>query len=483
MQAPNRDLRSSTMTIPVVSAATLSMASMGYRSIIRRLAKNSLWLLSGAAVSQGLLLLVMVYIGRHLGPANLGRFGMIQTTVNLLGSLAGVSLGLTSAKYAAQYRSTDCERAGRAIGLAAIVALGAATVLSAALVLSAPFLARTTLHSPEMVGLLRMGAAWVFCIILNAEQVGVLSGLEDFKTLAKLNAIRGSLMLVGGGFGVIAGGIVGAILGFSVASCVLCAITAAYVHSACRRSGIRAVYLSRDHEFALITGFSLPSVLASIVALPVTWLASAVLVNQLNGYSYMGLFNAATHWRGVVCFLPAGLAQVGLPVLANILGGRDQGAYRKAFLTIIAGLTLSAGCVAIILCATVDTLVRLYGAGYVGAKPVFLIVIVTAVVSSIDSALALALSSLGKMWSLTCLTLTWAVLTIGFALWWIPVHKTLGLAAAFLAAYVLEVPVRGWYVYRSLCNHYAKNDSNLGLRLGRRIVHLQEPLVAERDPL
>ncbi len=461
----------------------LSTISAGYRSIIHRIAKNSLWLLSGSAVMQSLMLLVMVYIGRQLGPANLGRFGMIQMTVNLLGSLAGVSLGLTSAKYAAQYRSTNRERAGRAIGLAALVALGVGTVLSAALALGAPFLARTTLHSLEMAGLLRTGSAWVFFIVLNAEQVGVLSGLEDFKTLAKLNAIRGFLMLIGGGFGVIAGGVFGAILGFSTASCLQCVITAMYVHAACQRTAIRAVYLSREHELGVITGFSLPSFLASVVALPVTWLASAVLVNQFNGYRYMGLFNAATHWRGVVCFLPAGLAQVGLPVLANLLETRDKGSYRKAFLSLVGGITLSAGCVAAVLCAAVSILVRLYGAGYADAKPVFLIVIVTTVVSSIDSALALALSSLGKMWSLSCLTMLWAILVIGLALWWIPAYKTIGLAAAFLAAYLFEVIIRGWYVYRSLRIHFATIGSPVNLFSESQVLDLQQPLATEQDLL
>ena len=457
--------------------------SAGYRTIINRVAKNSFWLLFGSAISQGLMLLVMVYIGRKLGPANLGRFGMIQITVNLLASLAGVSLGLTSAKYVAEYRSTDRERAGCAIGLAALVALGAGAGFSAALALSAPLLARTTLHSPDMAGLLRIGAAWVLFIVLNAEQAGVLSGLEEFRTLATINTIRGCLMLIGGGAGVIAGGVAGAILGFSIASCLLCAITAIYVRAGCRRAGIRAIYFSREHEFGVITGFSLPSFLGSAAALPVTWIASAILVDQLNGYRYMGLFNAATHWRGVVCFLPAGLAQVGLPVLANLLGTRDKRAYRRAFLSLLGGITLSAGIVAGVLCAAVSLLVRLYGAGYADAKPVFLIVIVTTVVSSIDWALALALSSMGRMWSLSCLTVIWALLVIGLALWWIPIYKTLGFAAAFLAAYVLEVCIRGWYVHRSLRIHFATMGSPVNLFSESGLWDLQQSLPAEQDLL
>jgi len=459
----------SNLTDSAESFNALGPTSVGYRLIIRRLANNSFWLLFGSAVSQGLMLLVMVYIGRKLGPANLGRFGMIQMTVNLLGSLAGVSLGLTSAKHVAEYRSTDSERAGRMIGLATLVAVGAGFVLSAVLVLGAPLLARITLHSPEMAGLLRIGALWVFFIVLNAEQVGVLSGLEDFRTLAKINVIRGLLTLLCAGAGVIGGGVYGAVLGFCVAACLQCVVTAYYVHTMCHRNGIRTVYLSSEHEFGVITGFSLPSFLGSIVALPITWIASAVLVNQLNGYKYMGLFNAATHWRGVVVFLPTGLAQVGLPVLANFFGIRDKRAYRKAFFTLFGGLTVSAGCIAAILCAGVGILVRLYGAGYTEAKPVFVLVIVTAVISSIDYALALALSSLGKMWQLTGLTMMWALLSIGLALWWIPPYKTIGIAVAFLVAYAVEVPIRSWYVYRVIAHHSARTGGTGDLSLGNEL--------------
>ena len=457
--------------------------SAGYRTIINRVAKNSFWLLFGSAISQGLMLLVMVYIGRKLGPANLGRFGMIQITVNLLASLAGVSLGLTSAKYVAEYRSTDRERAGRAIGLAALVALGAGAGFSAALALSAPLLARTTLHSPDMAGLLRIGAAWVLFIVLNAEQAGVLSGLEEFRTLATINTIRGCLMLIGGGAGVIAGGVAGAILGFSIASCLLCAITAIYVRAGCRRAGIRAIYFSREHEFGVITGFSLPKLSRQRSRFACYLDCIRHSGESIEWVSIHGPVQCRDPLAGSGMLSARGTGPVGLPVLANLLGTRDKRAYRRAFLSLLGGITLSAGIVAGVLCAAVSLLVRLYGAGYADAKPVFLIVIVTTVVSSIDWALALALSSMGRMWSLSCLTVIWALLVIGLALWWIPIYKTLGFAAAFLAAYVLEVCIRGWYVHRSLRIHFATMGSPVNLFSESGLWDLQQSLPAEQDLL
>ena len=419
------------------------------RPPLHRLLANGGWALFGAGASQGLTLFLMIYIGRTLGPDNLGRFGVVQTTVNLLGSLAGTSLGLTSTKYAAQFGTTDALRAGRTIGLAAIVALGAACVMSLALFAAAPALALAAFHSSDMTGFLRIGAIWAFTIVVNAEQLGVLAGLEKFEILATLSVIRGLLMIIIAGAGVATGGVKGAITGFTLAACLHCMISAKYVRDACRRAGIPVTYFSSQHEIGVIVRFSLPAFLSSAIALPVNWIATILLVNQVAGYSHLGIFNAATHWRAVVSFVPAGLAQVGLPLLAAVIGKRAYQEYRKAVSLTILGITLSSVTVAGVLCAALPLLVRLYGPQYAPGKPVFLIVIATAVVSSLDSAFGLVFSSLDHMWPLMALTTLWAILTLVLASALIPGHGAIGLASAFLGGYALEVIIRGLY-----CHHY-----------------------------
>jgi len=311
-------------------------------------------------------------------------------------------------------------------------------------------MARTLLHSPGMASILRLGAIWVVCVVVNAEQVGVLVGLEDFKMIAKLNVIRGTLVLIGGGMGAANGGLLGTVIGLAGASCLQCVITAKQVHDRCDRMGIQVVYFSAQHDMAMVTTFAIPSTLSGLLSLPVNWLGPVILVNQPGGYIAMGLFNAANHWRAAVCFPSSGFSQICLPLLAGYAGKRDKAAYRKGLVVAVAAMMIPTVGIAAVLCAGTGTLVRLYGDGFGSARPVFLIVIVTAVVSTLDSTLGIVLSSLGKMWLLTSLTALWAGVTIGLCCWWIPEFKAVGLAAAFLAGYVVEVAVRGWQTRRTV---------------------------------
>jgi O-antigen/teichoic acid export membrane protein len=301
-----------------------------------------------------------------------------------------------------------------------------------------------------MARILRVGAIWVVCVVLNAEQVGVLVGLEDFKRIAQLNVIRGTLVLIGGGIGALSGGLIGTVIGFSGASCLLCVITAKQVRDSCGRMGIRPVYLSAHHDMAMLTKFAIPSTLAGLLALPVNWLGPIILVNRPGGFTEMGLFNAATHWRAAVCFPSSGFSQICLPLLAGYAGKRDKAAYRKGLIVAIAAMMIPTLGIAAVLRAGTGTLVRLYGHGFLSARPVFFIVIITAVASTLDATLGMVLSSQGKMWPLMWLTTLWAALTIGFCCWLIPEFKAVGLAAALLGAYALEVPVRGWQARRTL---------------------------------
>ena len=46
-----------------------------------------------------------------------------------------------------------------------------------------------------------------------------------------------------------------------------------------------------------------------------------------GGYGELGIFNAANQWRNLVLFVPASLAQVVLPILANLQALGNQRRY------------------------------------------------------------------------------------------------------------------------------------------------------------
>ncbi len=95
-------------------------------SLRGRFARGAVWSLLGALMAQGATLAASVITARLLGREQFGEYGMIQSTVGMLGIFAGLGLGMTATKFVAELRTRDPQRAGRiiALGTAAAVISG-----------------------------------------------------------------------------------------------------------------------------------------------------------------------------------------------------------------------------------------------------------------------------------------------------------------------------------------------------------------------
>ena len=98
------------------------LAALPKDSLRARFAKGAFWSLVGAVLAQGLGLGASIVTARILGKVGFGELGMIRSTVGMFGVFAGLGLGLTATKHVAEFRSNHPEKAGRVIGLSAIVA-------------------------------------------------------------------------------------------------------------------------------------------------------------------------------------------------------------------------------------------------------------------------------------------------------------------------------------------------------------------------
>src|SRR5438477_4958872 len=77
----------------------------------RRVVTNLLVTFGGRSVQLLLALLGNVISARALGPADLGRFGLVMATVTICGTLADAGLTYTAVRFIAQYSARDGQRA------------------------------------------------------------------------------------------------------------------------------------------------------------------------------------------------------------------------------------------------------------------------------------------------------------------------------------------------------------------------------------
>jgi O-antigen/teichoic acid export membrane protein len=414
------------------------VSSFPAESLRGRFARSAGWALAGAITSSGLGLIASVVSARLLGSEAFGALGMIQTTVGTCGILAGAGLGMTATKSVAELRATDPERAGRIIGLGWVVAAVMGGLTSVLLYVFAPFLAAATLNAPALAAELRIGAGFLFLNALIGMQTGVLAGFEAFKALAFVNLWRGLASFPLAIAGVLLWRLPGAVWALSAGAAVGLWLNHMALRQACRQAGVRVRVKGGWAERSILWNFSIPAFLGSAVAGPATWAASAMLVNQPNGYAEMGIFSAANQWRTAVNFIPSTLSQPLLAMLSSMYGNGAMRSYRKLVwanlwftfcitAAIAAGIGVGAPLVA-----------GAYGPGFAHLKPVLILVMTAAVISATAGVIGQMMASAARMWAGFTLNGVWVFALLSSAHALVPRFGAAGLAGASLAAYVVH---------------------------------------------
>lgn len=274
------------------------------------------WNLISAIASQGFPLIAAIIAARLLGKFGYGQLGMINSTVILFSTFAGLGLGITATKYIAQFHKSDPERTGRIIGLTNLFGIVSGLIMFIILFTIAPLLASNTLGAPNLAPILRIASLLLIFNTIVGIQAGSLAGFGAFKNLARIALFQGvisaSLIITGVYFfGLM--GIVTAMVINSMINLILYKIT---INNLVKGFKIKIDYLKSWQEKDIIWKLSFPTMLSSVMVGPVIWIANIIIINTSGGYSQLGIFTAADQWRSVLYFLPAVIGNVLLPMLA-----------------------------------------------------------------------------------------------------------------------------------------------------------------------
>jgi O-antigen/teichoic acid export membrane protein len=188
-------------------------------------------------------------------------------------------------------------------------------------------------------------------------------------------------------------------------------------------------------ELAVVWRFSLPSLLSGVLATPVYWLCSTLLVNQPEGYAQMGIFNAANQWFIALLLLPTLLGQVALPLLSERLGQQDT---LKSARILAVCIKLSAlAAVPLVLLGSLASpyIMAWYGRGFAASWPTLIAVLLTGGLVAIQTPVGQIIAASGRMWLGGLMNLGWAVCFL-LATWWLVRWGALGFATARLLAYI-----------------------------------------------
>ncbi len=412
----------------------LAGAALPAGSMRRRLAVGTFWNLTGTVVSRVLMLAAAVATARLLRREGFGELNMVRSTVGMLGVFAGLGLGLTATKHVAEHRERAPARAGRVLALCVVFATVAGAVMSAALLVFAPVLAASVLDAPHLSPILRLASGLLLLSAVNGTLRGALGGLEAFRSIALADGIRALF-----GLPLMVAGVIWAeLMGVVLALVTIEAIGSAVLWRAVRRrsteAGVGLRFGRFSEELPVLWKFALPSMLGGAMVSPAMWAARAILVRTPGGYGELGMFGAASQFRNLLATAAATFSTVLLPMLASQVHSPHE-RFRKANVL----LSWAIGVYPALLLVSFPELVSLvFGPDYTGIAFQRTVVVVSLFTCIIlyKQGIARALAARDMMWWGFAENAVWGVMLLVFA-YLFRGHGALGLAGAFLLAYVI----------------------------------------------
>jgi O-antigen/teichoic acid export membrane protein len=402
-------------------------------------------------VSRFSTLISAIVIAKLLGGVGFGELGTVQATVGMLGLVAGFGLGQTSTKYVAEFRTSDPIRAGRIMTLTSLIALVTGSLMASLLIAYAPWLATQTLSAPHLDGLLQISAILLLFSVLNGAQIGTLAGLEAFSLIARINLLTGCIyfpLTVGGAYWF---GTQGAVWGLAISQMLAWVCYHLVLRFQLSKLSIPFCFRDCQQEWRVIFDFSLPALLANVMAGAANWAAAALLVNQANGYLSMGIYNAANQWRLIIMFIPSMIMQAALPVMSSLSQGKEQKADFDRSLSFAQLAMIAVGFpVSIGFMFFSDVILGFYGADFQGGAIVFIGLVLTALIQCIGSITGTMIEAKGMMWYGFWINTGWALMYLGMVALTVGRWHGMALAFASVAAYCVITLVSYFMMRRML---------------------------------
>ena len=397
--------------------------------LARRMFHGAFWSFSGTAMGKLCLLVAGILCAHLLKQEVFGQLGMIRSTLNIFIVFGASGIGVTATKLISTYRTNDIPRLLCMTRLTFRLAWVMALVLMVFCFVLARPIARHILHAEHLTFELQIASLLLLFSILYGVQNGVLTGLEQFKIMAR-NMFVGSfleavLMVAGAYFW----GLTGAIVGLGIGLGALFWVN----HLSIKKH--YAQYVVGERQSTHTLNDCIPATLSALMVTPTFWGIRTILL-QHDGYNSLALFEAADQWKVMMLFIPTAISQMVLPILTSIRQQRQQ--FRHVLLANIALIVGISSMITRVVLLLGGPIMQLYGKGFSDKMPLVYLAL-SNIFSAYSNIIEMSIYSKNKMWQAFVINLFWAIVLLVSAYWLVErgLNAT-GIALAVLIAYGLK---------------------------------------------
>jgi O-antigen/teichoic acid export membrane protein len=429
-----------------------------------RLLRGLSWLMIGIVFGRLSIWLCRIAAARILGPAVLGEYGLIESTVNMFMAYAALGMGVTVSKNLAECFRTDRPRAGRIIGTVCIFSGLAFILLVIIFIFTSKTLAMSFSDKAEFLTSMRIGIILAL-LVPGGIAAAMLNSFQAFHHVAVSNTIQGfaSLLLLLGLAP--AWGLNGVIVAFGGGTFLMLIYQTVMVKALCRKFRIRITFGGVRQELGLLRRYAIPAFLSGVLAGPVEWGARAILVKHGGGMHELGFYVGAFSLCSILIAASALLQNVSIPVLSSSANHEEK---QRAILRNIFLFWMAAIFSIIILVPLADFLVKhILGPDFSQAGKVLAILAIAVGVRVFLTSFGIVLIVMDRVWQMTFNNLLDAPIFLAGAIFLAPRWGAQGLAIAYL----LSSMVLLFLYYRSAAREMAwGNPPKIGIALSMMLI-------------
>ncbi len=395
-----------------------------------------IWSMFGTVAMRLTPMITTILISHWFGIEFVGRFGVTYGTLVSASLLAAAGVSLMATRNVAAYAVTDPATAGRLAGMALLLAAGCGALLGIMVFLFADPLAQNMLKQPELAFYLKVVSPIIVLNALNNVQTAILTGLQEFRTIARLNMLFGALMIVAVPSGLYFGELTGAFIGLGAVWLFACIVVYPVLMRAMRNRGIALAYRGALSQWPMIVRYAIPALLASVLFEPVNWICQAIVVNNPDGLKQVGTYFIAMQLETLLLFVPQIVVQVIIPMLST---GFGEGSRRRVLNTLAMGigtnLAIAVGFVGFMMIFG-DWFLVLFNLD-VGDRGIVMVVVLASAMIAGALPLGQVPVSSGYMWTGLSITAGWAT-TFILGTWLLQQHGAMGIVIARAIAWGLQ---------------------------------------------
>ncbi len=413
-----------------------------------RLIKGFGWTTLAVIVSRGAALLASIPMARFLGKQRFGEFGIIFNTITMF-CILGNGIGLTTAKYVAEYKNKDKEKTQRIITLSLIISLTFGIFIALLLLLTSSYLAEKIFSAPKLKPLIILCGLCILINLSNQVQNGILVGMEVFKRIAVRNFWGGILRII---YMVLFSwffGVKGAVIGILLTEASMWLFNHYEVKNQILKNSIKIKFnCDFFKEIKIFKIFFIPAILTGAILGPTTWICNILIIKKQNGYEQIGLYNMAIQWKTLINFFPLALNEVLLPILSELSTSNKEKKFMIVFRSAILFYTFITSIFAISIIIFSSIIVNFYGEGFFDGLNILRVTAFSSILFSIQEFLIRSLASQGKMWLGFIYRAISCIVMISFTFWFS--HNgcgAIGLAISTIIAYTTVIIIYFFGVY------------------------------------